>query len=44
MPGIMDKIGAVLRKGHFEIQNTKDKKKTFGFQREKTGFIERIMN
>lgn len=35
MPNIMGDIGSLLRQDHFEIENSKDKKKTFGFQREK---------
>ena len=39
MPSIMDEIRSLLSQGHFEIQNTKDKKKTFAFQRKTTGFV-----
>lgn len=34
----MDEIRSIPRQDHFEIQNTKDKEKTFGFQRETVGF------
>lgn len=42
MPSIMDGIGSILRQDHFEIQNTKEK--TIGFQRKRTGFIQRVKN
>lgn len=37
MPRIMDVIRPIPRQDRFEIQNTKDKEKTFGFHRETVG-------